>query len=153
MATINQIKHIVSKLSQRRYYLEKGIENIPKMLSACLILRYRETGTRDFQSIERRSKSPSGKSYAYLTCFYRGRNIYRYVPKNEIDKVEKLTSAYRIFCQSMQQVREFNRRLVELLDKIGEIQQEEIKDYVEKRVKRIRKSLIKARKILTSNSN
>ena len=139
MATINQLKHIVSKLSQRRYYLEKGIENIPKMLPACLILRYRETGTRDFQSIERRSKSPSGKSYAYLTYFEGGVTKHKYISKNEIDKIAKLTEPYRIFCEKMADIRVLNKRILELLDRIGEMQKEEVKNYVAKRVKRIGK--------------
>ncbi len=78
------------------------------------------------------------QGYGYLTCFYKGRNIYKYVPQNEIDKVRKLTEAYRLFCQNMKEVREVNRRIVELLDEIGEIQisLEETKRYVESRTKR-----------------
>ncbi len=136
MATTIQLKRLVSKLSQRRYYLEKGIENIPKMLSACLILRYRKTGTRDFQSIEKRGKSPSGKSYAYLTYLEGGVTRHRYISKNEIDKIARLTEPYRIFCEKMAHIRALNRRIVELLDQIGEIQMEEVKNYVSKRVKR-----------------
>ena len=139
MDTRQGLMHEISKLRQHRQYAERRCELTGKMLPACLILRSRAKGTRDFQSIKTMGSNIGYKSYAYLTCFYRGRNIYRYVPKNEIDKVEKLTSAYRIFCQSMQQVREFNRRIVELLDKAGEIQTEEIENYVKTRTKRIGK--------------
>ncbi len=139
MATIIQLKRKVSKLSQRRYYLEKGIENIPKMLPACLILRYRATGTRDFQSTEERSKLPFGKSYAYLTYLEDGVTRHKYISKNEIDKVAKLTEPYRIFCEKMAHIRAINKRILELLDKIGEIQKEEVKNYVAKRTERIGK--------------
>ena len=132
-----RLMHEISKLRQQRQYVERRCEMAGKMLPACLILRLRAQGTKDFQSMKTIGSNIAYKSYAYLTCFYQGRNIYRYIPKKDIGKVGQLTESYRIFCQSMQQVREFNRRIVELLDKIGEIQQEEIKDYVEKRVKRI----------------
>jgi hypothetical protein len=112
---------------------------IAKMLPACLILRSRAKGTRDFQTMEAIGSNIEYKSYAYLTCFYQGRNIYRYIPKKDIGKVGQLTESYRIFCQNMQQVREYNRRIVELLDKIGEIQMEEIRNYVKTRTKRIGK--------------
>ena len=132
-----RLMHEISKLRQGRQYAERRCEMTGKLLPACLILRPRAKGRRDFQAIKAMSSDMEYRSYAYLTCFYRGRNIYRYIPRSEVDKVEKLTSAYRIFCQNMQQVREYNRRIVELLDKIGEIQTEEIKDYVKPRAKRI----------------
>lgn len=145
---INQsLMHEISKLRQQRQYAERRSEMTGKMLPACLIFRSRIKGKRDFQPIKTISSNIEYKSYAYLTCFYRGKNIYRYISKNEIDQVKRLTEAYRIFCQNMQEVRQLNRRIVELLDKIGEIQQEEIKNYVqpsrfacgERRTKRIRK--------------
>ncbi len=139
MATIIQLKRLVGKLSQRRYYLEKGIENIPKMLPACLILRYRARGTKDFQSVKEKSKLPGGKSYAYLTYFEGGLTRHRYISKNEIGEVAKLTEPYRVFCEKIALVRSLNRRIVELLDKIGENQKEEVKNYVSKRTERIGK--------------
>ena len=134
-----RLMHEISKLRQKRQQAEKRCELTGKMLSACLILRPRVKGTRDFQSMKTIGTHLDYKSYAYLTCFYRGRNICRYIPKRDTGKVGQLTESYRIFCQSMQQVREFNRRLVELLDKIGAIQTEEIKDYVKPRTERIGK--------------
>jgi hypothetical protein len=131
------LMHEISKLRQQRQYVEKRCEMVGKMLPACLILRSRVQGTKDFQSMKTIGSHLSYKSYAYLTCFYQGRNIYRYIPKKDIGGVGQLTESYRIFCQSMQQVREYNRRIVELLDKIGEIQMKEIKDYVKPRTKRI----------------
>jgi hypothetical protein len=134
-----RLVHEISKLRQQRQYAERRSEMTGKMLSACLIFRARLKGKRDLQSIKTIGSNIEYKSYGYLTCFYRGRNLYRYIPKNEIDKVAKLTESYRIFCQNMQQVRQLNRRMVELLDKIGELQQEEVKNYVETRTKRIGK--------------
>jgi len=110
-----RLMHEISKLRQQRQYVERRCEMVGKMLPACLILRSRAQGTKDFQSMKTIGSHLSYKSYAYLTCFYQGRNIYRYIPKKDIGKVGQLTESYRIFCQSMQQVREFNRRLVHCL--------------------------------------
>ena len=126
----------ISKLRQRRQYAERRCEMIGQMLSACLIFRARVKGDRVLQSIKTIDSNMGYKSYGYLTCFYQGRNIYRYIPKKDIGKIGQLTESYRIFCQSMQQIREFNRRIVGLLDKIGEIQMEEIKNYAKPRTKR-----------------
>ena len=102
-------------------------------------IRSRIKGKRKFQPLKTIDTNLEYKNYGYLTCFYKGRNIYKYIPKNEIEEIGKLTETYRLFCQNMQQVREINRRIVKLLDKIGEIQTEEIKNYVKTRTKRISK--------------
>lgn len=128
--------HEISRLRQRRQYLERKCEMTGKMLPACLIFRARIKGERGLQSIKTISPTVEYKSYGYLTCFYKGRNIYKYVPKNKIENIRKLTEAYRLFCQNMKQVRECNRRIVELLDKIGKIQIEEVKNYVKTTIKR-----------------
>ena len=138
MESISRLRHLLSKLRQKRYYLEKQIEQIPRMLPACLILRYRATGTRDFQTVKREGKLPEGKSYAYLTYLEKEVTRHRYIAKKDIERIAKLTEPYKIFCEKMAEVRSLNRRITELLDKIGEMQQEDVKDYVEKRVKRIR---------------
>ncbi|MEW6556401.1 MAG: hypothetical protein AB1349_03500 [Elusimicrobiota bacterium] len=117
----------ISKLRQRRQYAERRCEMTGRMLPACLIFRARVKGQKVLQSIKTISPNVEYKDYGYLTCFYKGRNIYKYVPQNEIENVKKLTEAYRLFCQNIQQVRELNKRIVELLDQIGEIQMEEIK--------------------------
>lgn len=129
----------ISKLRQRRQYAERRCEMAGKMLPACLIFRARVKGQRSLQSIKTMDSTVEYKSYGYLTCFYKGKNIYKYVPQNEIENVGKLTEAYRLFCQGIQQVRELNRRIVELLEQIGEIQTEEIKKYVKARTKRVGK--------------
>lgn len=139
MESITHLKCVLSKLRQNRYYLEKQIEQTPRVLPACLILRYRATGTRDFQSIKEKSKLPGGRSYAYLTYLGGGITRHRYIPKNKIGEVAKLTEPYRVFSEKMKEVRSLNRRIVALLDKIGEIQTEEVKNYVSKRVKGIGK--------------
>jgi len=125
------LMHEISKLRQQRQHAERRCEMTGKMLPACLIFRSRIKGKRNFQPTKTIGSNIKYKNYAYLTCFYRGRNTYRYISKNEIDKVGRLTEAYRIFCQSMQQVRALNRRVVELLDKIGKLKQEEVKNYAQ----------------------
>ena len=133
------LMHEISKLRQRRQYAERRCEMTGKMLPACLILRPRAKGTKDFQSMKTLGRHQSYKSYAYLTCFYKGRNICRYIPKKDIGKVGQLTESYRIFCQNMKLIREFNRSIVERLDRIGEIQTEEIRNHVKTRTNRITK--------------
>ncbi len=139
MANVTQLKRLLSKLRQRRYYLERKIEQTPKMLSACLILRYRVRGRRDFQSMKGIKEKPFGRSYAYLTYLEGGITKHRYVPKEEVGKIAKLTEPYRIYCENMAQVRSLNRRIVEVLERIGKMQKEEVKNCVQKRTKRIRK--------------
>lgn len=132
-----RLMHEISKLRQQRQHAERRCEMTGKMLPACLIFRSRIKGKREIQPIKTIGSNIEYKNYAYLTCFYRGRNIYRYIPKDEIDNVAKLTESYRIFCQNMQQVRQLNRRIVELLDKTGKTQ--EVKNHVKSRVERIGK--------------
>ena len=139
IVTIIQLKHLLSKIRQQRYYLEKQIEQTGKMLSACMILRYRARGTRDFQSLKESGKLQDGKSYTYLTYLEKGVTIHKYIRKNEIDNVSKLTDSYRTFCEKIAQVRLLNKRIVELLDEVGKIQTEEVKDYVQPGTKRIGK--------------
>jgi len=140
MPTIPRLRRLLSKLRQNRCYLEKHIEQVSKMLPACLILRYRRKGTRDFQSIEAGDELTERKSYAYLTYLEAGITRHRYIAKSEIGEVARLTEAYRMFCKRMQSVRGVNNRIVEVLAEIGKIQQEEVKSYVQKRVKRNRES-------------
>jgi hypothetical protein len=78
----------------------------------------------------------SGKSYAYLTYLEGGVTRHRYICKDEIDKTAKLTEPYRIYCEKMALVRSLNKRILELLAKIGKIQTEEVKNHVKSRVGR-----------------
>lgn len=122
----------ISQLRQKRYYAERRCETIGKMLSACLIFRPRAKGTRDFQSMKTISSDVEYKNYAYLTCYYKRKNYYRYVRKQEQDEIEKLTENYRVFSQSIAEVRSLNKSIVEVLEKIGQIQQQEVEKYVTK---------------------
>jgi len=140
MPTIPHLRRLLSKLRQNRCYLEKHIEQVPKMLPACLILRYRRKGTMDFQSVKAGAELTEMKSYAYLTYLDAGITRHRYIAKSEIGEVAKLTEAYRMFCKRLQSIRAVNNRIVEVLVEIGKIQQEEVKGYVQRRVKRNRKS-------------
>ena len=130
MESKQRLMHEISRIRQQRQYAERRCEMTGKMLPACLIFRPIVKGTRVFQSMKTISSETEYKSYAYLTCYWQGRNIYKYIAKREIEGIAKLTEQYRIYCQNMQQVRELNKRIVELLDKIGEIQTEEMKKYV-----------------------
>ncbi len=134
---INQMKHLFSKLRQWRFSLEKQVENIGNMLPACLILRYRARGTKDFQSLKKEVE-PGGKSYAYLTYLKDGITRHRYIRKDMIGDISKLTENYRVYCEKIARVRSLNRRIVELLDQMSGIKMEEVKNYVKRRTKRIR---------------
>lgn len=118
MVTIKQLRWRLSKLRQRRHYLEKRCEQTSKMLSASLIFR-RRTKEGTFQRAER---SGIGIS-AYLTYHKDGATKHRYVRKGKLSEVIKLTDNYREFCKRMAQVRALNREIVTLLDRIGKIQQ------------------------------
>ncbi|MCG2692926.1 hypothetical protein L6279_02335 [Candidatus Parcubacteria bacterium] len=129
----------ISKLRQKRHYAERRCETAGKMLPACLIFRVRTKGTRDFQARRTITANLDYKNYAYLTCYQNGKNWYRYVRKQDIREIGKLTESYRIFCQSIKEVRSLNKRIVELLDKIAGIQTEDVKNYVKSRAERIGK--------------
>lgn len=136
MVSIQQTRYLMSKLSQQRGFLEKQIVQLPEMLPACLILRYRARGTRDFQSTREFGKLPQGKTYAYLTYLEKGVTKHRYIPKDKMVELAKLTESYRSFCQKMQQLRQLNKRIVELLEKSGKGRQKDVYDTVEKETKR-----------------
>jgi len=145
VVTKQSLMRIISQLRQQRHYAERRCEAIGKMLPACLILRARTKGTRDFQSMKTITADVEYKNYAYLTCYYSGRNWYRYVRKQKLDEIEKLTENYRVFCESISAVRSLNKRIVELLDKIGQMQQEVIEKYVTGTKKIIRRNNSKKR--------
>lgn len=143
MEAKQNLMRVVSQLRQKRHYAERRCETIGKMLSACLIFRARTKGTRDFQSMETISRDVEYKNYAYLTCYYKGKNWYRYVRKEEEYEIEKLTESYRVFCQSIAEVRSLNKSIVEVLEKIGQIQKEGVEKYVRKHKIIIRRNVKK----------
>ena len=130
MATIGQLRYLLSQLRQKRHFLEKRIEQIPRMLPACLILRYRQRHSRSYESIKKLARGAVVKSYAYLTFVEAGQNRHRYVQQGKIGEVAQLTEAYKSYSRQMQQIRQLNKRIVELLDTIAALQTLEVKDYV-----------------------
>lgn len=139
MGTKEGLMRTVSQLRQRRYYAERRCEGIGKMLSACLVFRARTKGVREFRSLKAMKGYAEYKNYAYLTCYYKGRNWYKYIRKEEVEGIKKLTENYRMFSQRIAEVRSLNKRIVELLEEIGQIQAEEVRGYVQGRVKGIGK--------------
>lgn len=141
MVSINRLRLMLSKLNQQRYYLEKSCEKIGKMLPVCVIFRWRKRGTRDFQSTKAESKpakQEEGKVYSYMTYLKEGITRHRYIRKEDADKIIPKAGEYQRFCKNMAQIRHLNKRIVELLDKIGEIQMEEVKKHVKEKKKRRR---------------
>jgi hypothetical protein len=130
MVTKESLIKSISQLRQKRYSAERRCETIGKMLAACLIFRPRVKGTRDFQPMKTISSDKEYKNYAYLTCYYKRKNWYRYVRKQEQDEIEKLTDKYRVFSQSIAEVRSLNKSIVEVLEKVGQIQEEGLEKHV-----------------------
>ncbi len=137
MVNIGKLKFMLSKLRQQRYYLEKSCEKMGKMLPVCVIFRRRRRGTRDFQPIKEEGKSVKQegcKIYSYMTYFEEGITRHHYIRREELDNVLPKAEEYRHFCKNMAQIRYLNKRIVGLLDKTGEIQMEEVKSHVKKRM-------------------
>lgn len=134
MESKQSLMRAISQLRQKRHYAERRCEIIGKMLSACLIFRPRVKGARDFQAMKTISADVEYKNYAYLTCYYKGKNWYRYVRKEKQDEIEKLTENYRVFSQSIAEVRNLNKSIVEILEKIGQLQQQEVEKYVTQKI-------------------
>jgi len=130
MRRIKRLRQQLSKLMQRRSYLEKRCEQVGKMLPACLILRRRIRGG----SFEAAGGVEKGV-FAYLTYLEGGITRHRYVRKVDLEKVLRLTRNYREFCRKMAEIRGLNRGILRLLEEIGEIQSEEVSRYVKKRAR------------------
>lgn len=131
----NQIRQSISKLRQWRYYLERQVEQIGEMLPACLILRYRSRGTKGFQSLKkklpwREGIGDEGKSYAYVTYLKDGITRHRYIRKDRIEEVGKLTKNYRRYCEKMAKIRFLNGKIVGLLDEMSGIKMKGVEKHV-----------------------
>ena len=131
MRNIEQKKEILSRLRQKRYFLEKRCERIGRMLPASMILRKR-TKEGGFEKVE----YPGKGVCAYLTYLDGGVTRHRYVRKSDLKEVMTLTGNYRKFGKMMAEVRSLSREVVRVLEEIGKTQRAEVKKYVRKRVKR-----------------
>ena len=131
MQSIKQLKEILTRLRQKRYFLEKRCERVGKMLPASMILRKR-TEEGGFESVE----YPGKGICAYLTYLDSGVTRHRYVRKDNLKDALVLTGNYRKFSRMMAQVRSLNREVVRVLEEIGKTQKEEVIKYVKKRSKR-----------------
>jgi hypothetical protein len=137
VATIKQLRWLLSRLRQQRYYLEKNCERVGQMLPVCLIFRFRAKGTRDFQSTKVLSppvvKRIEGKSYCYITYVEKGVTKHRYVRKENLEETMLLSGRYDRFIKNMAKIRSLNQRIVSILNEIGTIQMKEVKEYVKAR--------------------
>lgn len=129
MSNKQRLLYELSRLRQQRFYAEKECTQIGKMIPACLVLRARAKGTRDFQTMKKVGANTEYSSYAYLTYHAGGKNYYKYIRKERVKEVEMLTDNYRKYCQVIAEVRELNKKITGILDKIGDIQQGSIKEY------------------------
>ena len=130
MRNIEQKKEILSRLRQKRYFLEKRCERIGRMLPASMILRKR-TKEGGFEKVE----YPGKGVCAYLTYLEDGVTRHRYVRKSDLKEAMKLTGNYQKFGKMMAEIRSLNREVVRVLEEIGKTQRAEVKKYVKKRVK------------------
>jgi len=111
MQNIKQKEEILSRLRQKRYFLEKRCERIGEMLPASMILRKR-TKEGGFEKVEYLGKGVC----AYLTYLADGVTRHKYVRKDNLKEAMTLTENYRKFCKMMAQVRGLNREVVRVLE-------------------------------------
>ena len=90
MQSIKRMKDILSRLRQKRYFLEKRCERIGGMLPASMILRKRTQGGR-FEKVE----YPGKGVCAYLTYLAEGVTRHKYVRKDNLKETMLLTGNYR----------------------------------------------------------
>ena len=89
------------------------------MLPASLI--FRAFPHRDDTSYASAQTRPHPR-YGYLVYFDGLTTRHRYIPRTKIDSLMPLTNNYRKFCKWMKEIRFLNKQIVELLDKIAEVQ-------------------------------
>lgn len=129
MGSKQKLMQELSRLRQKRFYAERECVSIGKMIPACLIIRGRTKGSRGLQSMEKIDKNVEHSTYAYLMYHAKGKNHSKYIRKERVKEVEVLTDNYRKYYQAMAEVRELNKNITEVLDKICKTQEVMIKEY------------------------
>jgi len=120
---IGSLKSSIQKLRSIRFAIEKRCESIGKMIPASLIM-YATRHRRD-TSYASAQRKPYPR-YAHLV-YYDGNKVqHKYVRKNNLDDTILLAGNYRKFLGWMKEIRSLNRRIVELLEKIKELQTQPI---------------------------
>ncbi|PIU51977.1 hypothetical protein COS91_01770 [Candidatus Desantisbacteria bacterium CG07_land_8_20_14_0_80_39_15] len=130
---IETLKSAITKLNRHRYFLEKRCQRIGKMLPASLILRAFPHSSDTSYAIAQTKPHPR---YGYITYFDGTTTRHKYIPKRDLDNAVFLTGNYRNFCKWMKEIRSLSRQILQLLDKIGELQTLPISSIEEKEDKR-----------------
>lgn len=122
---IKTLMSTITKLARRRSDLERSCQRVGKMLSASLLLRaFPHRGDDSYASAQ---EKPYPR-YWYLTYYDGTTTRHRYIPKEKIDSLIPLVNNYGKFSKWMKEIRSLNKCIVELLDKIGEIQCKEVEE-------------------------
>lgn len=145
MTTVDAIRNQLSRMRQRRYVLEKQIEHIGRMLTASMILRYRQKGSKKYESIKKIKKGAEVKTYAYLSYLEDGKAKHKYIVKEKIGEVSKMTESYLKYSRVMHGIRVLNKRMVEGLEELAGIKLIGVKDYEQTKGKDV-KGVIKKRR-------
>ena len=129
---IETLRSTITKLNRHRYFLEKSCQRIGKMLPASLILRAFPHRNDTSYALAQTKPHPR---YGYITYFDGTTTKHRYIPKKELDSIIPLTNNYRKFSKWMKEIRSLNKQIVELLDKIAEVQTQPVSIFLKQRRK------------------
>lgn len=140
---INRLWHRISRLRQERGILEHKCEQAGKMLKGSYIRRYLPKGKKAFKSVQEKDIKGAlpgeGKLYGYITYLKEGVTRHKYVRRRNEGEAMQLCQGYQDWSKRMARIREVNRIIVELLDKIGKIKTKGVEKYVkEKNAGRVR---------------
>lgn len=129
---IETLRLTITKLNRKRYFLEKSCQRIGKMIPASLILRV--FPHRNDTSYASAQTKPHPR-YGYLVYFDGLTTRHRYIPREKIDSLMPLTNNYRKFSNWMKEIRSLNKQIMELLDKIAEVQTQPVPIFLKQRRK------------------
>lgn len=119
---ISKLRQAVNQLSKERYFLEKKCMNIRFMIKGTLLLREK-------YCLKPGCKCTKGKPHpplTYLSKSVGGKTNYRYIRKKDEYRVTKGVDNYHRYQKSLQRIRQINRQIEDLLNKIRDGQLKEI---------------------------
>lgn len=133
----------ISRLRQERGILEHSSEQVGEMLKGSYIRRYLPRGEKAFKSVKETDLKGAlpgeGKLYGYVTYLKDGVTRHKYVRRRNEGEAMQLCQRYQDWSKRMSRIREINRIIVVLLDKIGKIKTKEVEKYArEKNAGRVR---------------
>ena len=120
MNSINIYNKELLELKKERDSLEVDCKDIGEMLPVCMILRYKKKGITGFKRMKVSNKITNKVStYGYMTFLENGKTKHVYIKKPNLKKVIELSARYKEFNSKMQRLREINKEVLELFNKIS----------------------------------